>query len=55
MFGGNGADFLYSEIATEGGDVMWLGPNEADSPQSAFIIGTGDNPENFTVVMDFWL
>ena len=23
--------------------------------QSVSIYGTGDNPENFTVVMDFWL
>ena len=67
MFGGSGYDDLFSgykgslgpainpDRAGGGGDVMWLGENETDQEQRAFIYGTGDNPENFTVVMDFWL
>jgi Ca2+-binding RTX toxin-like protein len=55
IFGGNGCDTIVTE---DGGDVIWLGDCEegtAFGDQSVSIYGTGDNPENFTVVMDFWL
>ena len=55
IFGGNGCDTIDTE---DGGDVVWLGDCEegtAVGDQTVIIRGTGDNPENFTVVMDFWL
>ena len=55
IFGGDGCDTI---TARDGGDVVWLGDCEdgtAVGDQKVTIYGTGDNPENFTVVMDFWL
>lgn len=52
VFGGDGCDTITTE---DGGDVVWLGDCDGTSPQKLFIYGTGDDPENFTVVMDFWL
>ena len=50
----------------DGGDVVWLGDCEWEyddevplvqthPTQDLFIYGTGRDPENFVVVMDFWL
>ena len=54
VFGGEGCDDIYTY---GGGDVIWLGDaNCAEgSVQELYIYGTGDDPENFTVIMDFWL
>ena len=54
IFGGDGCDTITS---IDGGDVIWLGDCDGSSSgdQKLSIYGTGDNPENFTVVMDFWL
>ena len=54
LFGGDGCDII---TASGGGDVVWLGDCEGTTlgDQKVNIDGTGDNPENFTVIMDFWL
>ena len=54
LFGGDGCDEI---TASDGGDVVWLGDCEGTTvgDQKVNIDGTGDNPENFTVIMDFWL
>ena len=56
IFGGDGCDNV--EVA-DGGDVVWLGDcdggEDGDERQELEIRGTGDDPENFVVVMDFWL
>ena len=54
IFGGDGCDRI---TADGGGDVVWLGNCEgtAVGDQKVTINGTGDDPENFTVIMDFWL
>ena len=62
VFGGPGCDVIYSE---DGGDVIWGGdcnPNEPSETgvqialenQVFAIFGTGNEPDNFTVIMDFW-
>ena len=51
IFGGPGCDTIFTE---DGGDVVWLGACEEKNPQQVYIFGTGRDPENFTVVMDFW-
>lgn len=38
----------------DGGDVVWLGDCDAPGTQQLFIYGTGEDPENYTVIMDFW-
>ena len=59
--GGTGWDTIFGEdgcdtiIANDGGDVVWLGDCDGSAEQKVIVNGTGDNPENFTVVMDFWL
>ena len=52
IFGGDGCDIIGTQ---DGGDVVWLGDCDGTSTQKVTINGTGDNTENFTVVMDFWL
>ena len=55
IFGGDGCDTI---TARDGGDVVWLGDCEDGTTvgdQKVLIYGTGDDPENFTVIMDFWL
>ena len=54
LFGGDGCDEI---TASGGGDIVWLGDCEGTTlgDQKVNIDGTGDNPENFTVIMDFWL
>ena len=59
IFGGDGCDSIY---VYGGGDVVWLGDCSAENggkivvgDQSVTITGTGDDPENFVVIMDFWL
>ena len=59
IFGGDGCDSIYTY---GGGDVVWLGdcgPVDGGKivvgDQSVTITGTGEDPENFTVIMDFWL
>ena len=55
IFGGDGCDTITTR---DGGDVVWLGDCEDGTTvgdQTVTIYGTGDNPENFTVIMDFWL
>ena len=52
IFGGDGCDTI--EVI-DGGDVVWLGDCDGSSTQTLNIEGTGDDPENFVVVMDFWL
>lgn len=62
VFGGDGCDYIYSY---DGGDVVWLGAcdplqntNSSESDydlQKLYIYGTGPDPENYTVIMDFWL
>ena len=55
IFGGDGCDSI---IARDGGDVVWLGGCDEGTTvgdQKVSIYGTGDDPENFTVIMDFWL
>jgi len=51
VFGGEGCDTIYSE---DGGDVIWLGGCEAPGMQTLTVTGTGTDPENYTVIMDFW-
>ena len=66
VFGGPGCDYIYSE---DGGDVIWGGDCDpaAEEGQDAdgedldghlyqwlFILGTGPEKDNFTVIMDFW-
>ena len=61
MFGGDGCDWIISQ---DGGDVLWGGdcdPSDTDQasgfPQGSqlfFVVGTGTDPENYTVIMDFW-
>jgi len=57
VFGGDGCDYIYSR---DGGDVLWGGdcdPNADDAThddQLFWVIGTGADPENYTVIMDFW-
>ena len=65
VFGGAGCDYIYSK---DGGDVIWGGPcvprgagythegtAENDYDVQIFAIeGTGPDPDNFTVIMDFW-
>ena len=48
IFGGDGCDVITS---IDGGDVIWLGDCDGSSTQKVSIFGTGDDPENFTVVM----
>ena len=54
LFGGDGCDEI---TASGGGDIVWLGDCEGTTlgDQKVNIDGTGDDPENFTVIMDFWL
>ena len=52
IFGGDGCDEIYTY---DGGDVVWLGDCDGGADQKVYIYGTGDDPENFTVIMDFWL
>ena len=52
IFGGDGCDTITTR---DGGDVVWLGECDGSTDQKLNIRGTGDNPENFVVVMDFWL
>ena len=52
LFGGDGCDTI---VSLDGGDVIWLGDCDGSADQKVSIYGTGDNPENFTVVMDYWL
>ena len=52
LFGGDGC---YTIVSMDGGDVIWLGDCDGSVDQKVSIFGTGDNPENFTVVMDYWL
>ena len=55
IFGGDGCDVI---TVIDGGDVVWLGDCDGASgtmKNTLSIEGTGDNPENFVVVMDFWL
>ena len=52
IFGENGCDTI---IVNDGGDVVWLGDCDGSAEQKVIVNGTSDNPENFTVVMDFWL
>jgi hypothetical protein len=53
VFGGDGCDYIYSQ---DGGDVIWAGPCVPDGDQNQYITvyGTGEDPDNFTVLMDFW-
>ena len=56
VFGGEGCDYIYSY---DGGDVIWGGEclyndDTANDYQYFYIYGTGPDPENFTVIMDFW-
>ena len=60
VFGGPGCDSIYSQ---DGGDVIWGGDcepeDEIDADDHTFyqwfnISGTGTDPENYTVIMDFW-
>ena len=52
VFGGPGCDEIH---VYDGGDVVWLGGCEDDMEQKVYIYGTGRDPENWTVIMDFWL
>lgn len=55
IFGGDGCDTI--EVI-DGGDVVWLGDCDGTTgtmKNTLNIEGTGDDPENFVVVMDFWL
>lgn len=52
VFGGAGCDLIYTY---DGGDVVWLGACEEETAQKVYIYGTGTDPENYTVIMDFWL
>lgn len=52
IFGGDGCDTIGT---LSGGDVIWLGDCDGSSMQKVTINGTGEDPENFTVIMDFWL
>ena len=57
VFGGDGCDRIYSQ---DGGDVIWGGdcdPNAEDATEQHqwfHINGTGTDPENYTIIMDFW-
>ena len=57
VFGGDGCDFI---ISHDGADVIWAGDcdPEADDEtldaQWILIHGTGPDPDNYTVLMDFW-
>ena len=54
VFGGPGCDTV---TVYDGGDVVWLGACDDEPPtnQDLFVYGTGRDPENWVVVMDFWL
>jgi hypothetical protein len=61
IFGGDGCDTIW---VADGGDVIWLGdcdnsdtmtPGTTEEFQKVYIYGTGRDPENWTVIMDFWL
>ena len=52
IFGGDGCDTI---TTYDGGDIVWLGDCDGTISQTLTIQGTGDDPENFVVVMDFWL
>ena len=52
IFGGDGCDIIGT---IDGGDVVWLGDCDGSGNQKVIINGTGEDPENFTVIMDFWL
>ena len=60
LFGGDGCDYIWS---VNGGDVIWMGtcdPNDPDYSSTydyntVYIYGTGPDPTNYTVIMDFWL
>jgi len=51
VFGGDGCDTI---VAYDGGDVLWGGDCDGDNDQIFSIYGTGQDPENYTVIMDFW-
>lgn len=61
IFSGTGWDTIYGNegcdmiMVDDGGDVIWLGDCDGTFDQTVTINGTGDNPENYTVIMDFWL
>ena len=54
VFGGAGCDTV---TVYDGGDVVWLGACDDEPPtnQDLIVYGTGRDPENWVVVMDFWL
>ena len=52
VFGGPGCDWI---LVYDGGDVVWLGTCEDEVEQKLYIYGTGRDPENWVVIMDFWL
>ena len=55
IFGGDGCDTI--EVI-DGGDVVWLGDCDGTTgtmKNNLNIEGTGDDTENFVVVIDFWL
>ena len=56
VFAGPGCDIVH---VADGGDVVWLGDcvddTDPHATQNLYIWGTGRDPENWTVVMDFWL
>ena len=60
IYGGTGWDTIYGNegcdmiITDDGGDVIWLGDCDGTLDQTVTINGTGDDPENYTVIMDFW-
>lgn len=62
IFGGDGCDWIFSE---DGGDVLWggdctvtgdeeVGDATNGQNQQFWIVGTGQEADNFTVIMDFW-
>ena len=60
LFGGEGCDYIWT---MNGGDVIWLGTCDPSDPDASdvynyntvYIYGTGPDPTNYTVIMDFWL
>ena len=57
VFGGDGCDKIWSH---DGADVIWAGDcdpdaeGETEMAQWIMIHGTGPDPDNYTVIMDFW-